>query len=50
MRLAEKRITLSGGSEVRQIRRLPDSGRQVPLVTTDMHTTMERVAGALFWR
>ncbi len=50
VRLAEKRITLSGGPEVRQIRRLPDSGRQVPLVTTDMHTPMERVAGALFWR
>ncbi len=42
MRLAEKRITLPGGPEVRQIRRLLDS-RQVPLVTTDMHTPMERV-------
>ena len=49
-RLAERRVTLSGGPEVRQIRRLLDSGRQVPLVTTDMHTPMERVAGALFSR
>ncbi len=36
--------------EHRQIRRLPDSGRQVPLVTTDMHTPMERVTGVLFSR
>ncbi len=50
VRLAERRVTLSGGPEVRQIRRLPDSGRQVPLVTTDMHTPMERVAGVLFSR
>ena len=50
VRLAERRVTLSGGPEVRQIRRLLDSGRQVPLVTTDMHTPMERVAGALFSR
>ncbi len=50
VRLAQRRITLSGGPQVRQIRRLLDSGRQVPLVTTDMHTPMERVAGALFSR
>lgn len=49
-RLAEKRIRLNKGPEVRQIRRMLDSGRQVPLVTTDMHTPMERVAGALFSR
>ena len=50
VRLAERRIRLNKGPEVRQIRRLLDSGRQVPLVTTDMHTPMERVAGALFSR
>ncbi len=53
VRLAERRVRLGKGGkglEVRQIRRLLDSGRQVPLVTTDMHTPMERVAGALFSR
>ena len=50
VRLAERRITLSGGPQVRRIRRLVDSGRQVPPVTTDMHTPMERIAGALFPR
>ena len=50
VRLAERRIRLNKGPEVRQIRRLLDSGRQVPLVTTDMHAPVERVAGALFSR
>ncbi len=49
-RLAERRIRLPGGPEVRQIRRLLDSGRQVPLVTTNFHMTMEQAAGALFSR
>ena len=52
-RLAERRVRLGKGPkspEVRQIRRLLDNGRQVPLVTTDMHTPMTRVAGALFSR
>ena len=50
VRLAERRIRLPGGPEVRQIRRLLDSGRQVPLVTTNFHMTMEQAAGALFSR
>ncbi len=49
-RLAERRIRLGGGPEVRQIRRLLDTGRQVPPVTTDPVTPTERIAGALFPR
>ncbi len=49
-RLAERRIRLKDGPEVRQIRRLPDTGRQVPLAATDFGVPMERAAGALFSR
>ena len=41
---------LSGGLEVRQIRRLLNNGRQVPLITTDMLTPMDMIAGAVFSR
>ena len=50
VRLAERRVRLRDGPEVRQIRRLLDTGRQVPLVTTDFGVPMERAAGALFSR
>ena len=50
VRLAEQRIRLNKGPEVRQIRRLLDSGRQVPLVTTDFRIPIEQAAGALFSR
>ena len=50
VRLAEKRVTLSKGPEVRQIRRLLENGRQVPLITTDPRMPMERAASALFSR
>ena len=51
VRLAERRVRLGKkGPEVRQIRRLLDSGRQVPLVTTDFSVPIERAAGALFSR
>ncbi len=53
VRLAERRIRLGKGGkgpEVRQIRRLLDSGRQVPLVTTDFGVPTEQAAGALFSR
>ena len=50
MRLAEKPVTLTNGFRVRQIRRLLDNGRQVPLVTTDPHKPMAEAAGALFSR
>ena len=50
LRLAEKRVELADGFAVRQIRRLLDGGRQVPLITTDPGMPMERVAGALFSR
>ena len=50
VRLAEKRVKLDNGPEVRQIRRLLGSGRQVPLVTTDCHMPLEQAAGALFSR
>ena len=50
VRLAERRIRLGKGPEIRQIRRLTDSGRQVPLATTDFSLPMEQAAGALFSR
>lgn len=50
MRLAEKPVTLTNGFKVRQIRRLLDNGRQVPLVTTDPHKSMAEAAGAMFSR
>ncbi|MDE0406544.1 MAG: hypothetical protein OXN81_01675 [Alphaproteobacteria bacterium] len=50
VRLAEKRVRLNAGPEVRQIRRRLDSGRQVPLVTTNGRMPLERVAGAMFSR
>ena len=50
VRLAEKRVQLKQGSEVRQIRRLLESGRQVPLITTHSRMPVEQVAGALFSR
>ena len=48
--LAEKRVKLSNGFEVRQVRRLLDDGRQMPLITTDLHMSIEQAAGALFSR
>lgn len=50
VRLAEKSISLKNGLEVRQIRRLLDNGRQVPLVTTHPSMSTEEVAGAMFSR
>ena len=50
VRLVEKRVPLKRGPEVRQIRRLLDNGRQVPLVTTHFRMPMEQVDGALFSR
>ena len=48
VRLAEKRVQLKKGPEVRQIRRLLESGRQVPLITTHSRMPVEQIAGALF--
>ncbi len=48
--LAEKRIQLKNGPRVRQIRRLLDNGRQVPLITTDFRMPLAQAAGALFSR
>ena len=50
VRLAEKRVQLKKGPEVRQIRRLLESGRQVPLITTHSRMPVEQIAGALFSR
>ena len=50
VRLAEKRAQLKRGPEVRQIRRLLDNGRQMPLVPSHFRMSMERVAGAQFSR
>ena len=50
VRLAEERVKLNNGPEVRQIRRLLPNGRQVPLVTTDFRMPLAQAAGALFSR
>ena len=50
VKLAQRSIELKEGFEVRQIRRLLDTGRQVPLVTTHPSMSMEQVAGAMFSR
>ena len=50
VRLAESKVVLTKGHEVRQIRRLLDNGRQVPLITTHPGMAMEEVAGAMFSR
>jgi len=43
-------VTLPNGLRTRQIRRLLDNGRQVPLITTDPHKPMAEAAGAMFSR
>ena len=43
-------MTLSNGFEVRQIRRLLDNGRQVPIVTTHPTLSMAKAAGSMFSR
>ncbi len=48
--LAERRVGLPGGPEVRQIRRLLEGGRQAALVTTDFRMPLEQAAGAMFSR
>ena len=48
--LAEQRIELRNGFEVRQIRRLLDNGRQPALITTHPQLPMAQAAGALFSR
>ena len=48
--LAEESITLSSGLSVRQVRRLCNSGRQSPLITTDFHRPLEQIARVLFSR
>ena len=50
VRLAEDHVTLSNGLKVRQIRRLLDNGRQVPLITTHPAMAMDEAAGAMFSR
>ena len=50
VRLAEKTVTLAGDVTVRQIRRLLDTGRQVPFITTDFERPMAELAGAMFSR
>ena len=49
-RLAERRVELLKGFEVREIRRQLDDGRQAALLTTHPDLSMERVAGALLSR
>ncbi len=48
--LAERKVSLGSGFEVRQVRRLVDTGRQIPLITTHPTMTTQEVAGAMFSR
>ncbi len=48
--LAEDRVTLGNGLEVRQIRRLLGNGRQAAVVTTHPTMPTAKVAGAMFSR
>ena len=48
VRLAEKSVTLAGDVTVRQIRRLLDTGRQVPFIIIDFERPMPELASAKF--
>ncbi len=50
VRLAEQRVRLLQGPEVRQISRLLDDGRQLALITTNFRLPREQAAGVLFSR
>ena len=50
VRLAERRLAPAGGPEMREIRRLLDGGRQMPLVATGFGMPLQDAAGALFSR
>jgi hypothetical protein len=49
MKLAEKRVLLSG-MEMREIRKLSDSGHQTSIITTNEQIVIETVAGKMFSR
>ncbi len=50
VRLAQNKVKLKNGLEVRQIRRLLDNGRQAAIVTTHPTLSMAKIAGAMFSR
>ena len=49
MELAEKKVTLSG-MEMREIRKLSDSGHQTSIITTNEQINIKMVAGKMFSR
>ncbi len=51
-RLAERRVTLSNGLRVREVRRLTDDGHQTAVITTHESLSMFQVAHRMFsrWR
>jgi len=51
-RLAERRVTLSNGLPVREVRRLTDDGHQTPVITTNEQLSTFEVAHRMFsrWR
>ena len=51
-RLAERRVTLSNGLRVREVRRLTDDGHQTAVITTNERLSMFQVAHRMFsrWR
>lgn len=50
LRLAERATTLSNGLEVREVRKLTDSGKQVPILSTNRLLSRERLAVVMFAR
>jgi hypothetical protein len=50
MHLAERRVKLSNGLEVREIRHLDAAGHQTAIVTTHWGLTIEQVAASMFAR
>ena len=51
-RLAQRRVTLSNGLRVREVRRLTDAGHQTAVITTNQRLSMFQVAHRMFsrWR
>lgn len=50
LRLAERATTLANGLEVREVRKLTESGKQVPILSTNRLLSRERLAVVMFAR
>lgn len=50
MSLAERRVCLSNGLWVREVRKLSDSGHQTSILSTDYHSDLTRIAASMIAR